>query len=298
MAIDILSAFREPPPAQDFVLPGFLSGTVGALVAPGATGKSFWALEATMSVACSVAGGDLLGLTPQRSGPVLYLSAEDPEGETIRRLHAIGQHLKPEAQENIATNLYVEPIAGKRIDLMNERHLQRVIDYALGVGVSGMRLIVIDTLSRCHSLDENSNGDMARVVSQLEYLAAQTRSSVLFLHHIGKSAMRDKEGGEQHAARGASALIDNARWCGFVQKMSEAEAERLSDQSIGKNPIGDRRGYFLKFGVSKQNYGKPLDERWYQRHDGGVLLPVELFQASTSKGRGKNGGKGRDESQY
>ncbi|WP_425335602.1 hypothetical protein [Pseudomonas syringae] len=37
---------------------------MGALVAPGATGKSFWALEAAMAIACSVAGGDLVGLAP------------------------------------------------------------------------------------------------------------------------------------------------------------------------------------------------------------------------------------------
>ncbi|WP_444978973.1 AAA family ATPase [Aeromonas caviae] len=30
---------------------------------------------------------------------------------------------------------------------------------------AGARLIVLDTLSRIHSLDENSNGDMARLVA-------------------------------------------------------------------------------------------------------------------------------------
>ncbi len=59
MAIDVLAAFECEPPVLDFIWPGFLAGTVGALVAPGATGKSFWALEAAMSIACSVAGGDL-----------------------------------------------------------------------------------------------------------------------------------------------------------------------------------------------------------------------------------------------
>ncbi|MDR2880919.1 MAG: flavodoxin-dependent (E)-4-hydroxy-3-methylbut-2-enyl-diphosphate synthase, partial [Azoarcus sp.] len=62
MAIDLRSAFKNEPPVLDFIWPGFLAGTVGALVAPGATGKSFWALEAAMSIACSVAGGDLIGL--------------------------------------------------------------------------------------------------------------------------------------------------------------------------------------------------------------------------------------------
>ena len=60
MAIDLMWAFENEPPPLDFIWPGFLAGTVGALVAPGATGKSYWALEAAMCIACSVAGGDVL----------------------------------------------------------------------------------------------------------------------------------------------------------------------------------------------------------------------------------------------
>ncbi len=55
MAINIASAWETEPPKSDFVLPGFLAGTVGALFATGATGKSFLALEAALGVACSVA---------------------------------------------------------------------------------------------------------------------------------------------------------------------------------------------------------------------------------------------------
>ncbi|BAJ80344.1 hypothetical protein ACMV_09970 [Acidiphilium multivorum AIU301] len=88
------------------------------------------------------------------------------------------------------------------------------------------------------------------------------------------------------AARGASALIDNARWCGFVAKMTEKESECLSDLPDDRKPIGnDRRGHFVRFGVSKQNYdATPLD-RWYQRRSGGVLLPVKLFEATQESNR-------------
>jgi hypothetical protein len=36
-----MSVFQTEPPALDFVIPGFLSGTVGALYSPGGVGKSF-----------------------------------------------------------------------------------------------------------------------------------------------------------------------------------------------------------------------------------------------------------------
>ena len=109
MAINIMEAFQQEPPQLDFIWPGFLAGTVGALVAPGATGKSFWALEAAMSIACSVAGGDVVNLKPQHTGRVVYLAGEDPEPALIRRVHAIGQHLNQSAREAIAENLTLVP---------------------------------------------------------------------------------------------------------------------------------------------------------------------------------------------
>lgn len=279
MAMDMMAAFTHEPPQLDFIWPGLLSGTVGALVAPGATGKSFWALEAAMAVACSVAGGDLLQLNPQHTGRVVYLAGEDPEPALIRRIHAIGRHLNPQAREAIAENLTLEPIMGKRLNVMDVAHLRRVIDYC-----ADSRLIVLDTLSRIHLLDENSNGDMARLVATLEHVAASTGAAVLYLHHVSKGSAREGQTDQQQAARGASALIDNARWCGFVAKMSEDEARRLSDRACDRHPIGnDRRGFFIRFGASKQNYDPTPLDKWYERREGGVLVPVELMETSNEK---------------
>lgn len=280
MAIDLRAAFENEPPTLDFIWPGFLAGTVGALVAPGATGKSFWALEAAMAIACSVAGGDVVNLKPQHTGRVVYLAGEDPAPALIRRVHAIGQHLNQSAREAIAKNLTLEPIMGKRLNVMDVAHLRRVIDYS-----AGARLIVLDTLSRIHDRDENSNGDMARLVATLECVAASTGASVLYLHHVSKGSAREGQTDQQQAARGASALIDNARWCGFVAKMTEEQAKSLSDRAYDRQPIGNnRRGFFVRFGVSKQNYdATPLDQ-WHKRHDGGVLAPVELLETKKKAG--------------
>ncbi|MEI7996721.1 MAG: helicase RepA family protein [Methylococcaceae bacterium] len=283
--IDIMSAFTNDPPDLDFIWPGFLAGTVGALVAPGATGKSFFALEAAMSIACSVAGGDLVELSPVRTGRVVYLAGEDPAPALIRRVHAIGQHLNQQARESIAANLILEPIMGRRLDVMNERHLSRVVEFC-----QGTRLIVLDTLSRIHQRDENSNGDMAVLISVLEYVAARTGAAVLFLHHVNKGSAMAGQTDQQQAARGASALVDNARWCGYVVKMTKSESENLTDRHYDRQPIGDRRGFFVRFGISKQNYDvTPLD-KWFERKDGGVLMPIDLQSVDTQveNKRGKN----------
>ena len=273
MAIDIMAAFTHEPPALDFIWQGFLAGTVGALVAPGATGKSFFALEAAMSIACSVAGGDLIDLKPIRTGRVVYFAGEDPVSALVRRIHAIGQRLEPVAREVIAENLVVEPVMGKRMDIMNEKHLSRVMDFC-----AASRLIVLDTLNRIHRMDENSNSQMSELISVLEHIADKTGASVLYLHHVSKGSARSDQTDQQQAARGASALIDNARWCGYVAKMTKRESERWTDRSFDRVPIGDRRGCFMRFGLSKQNYDESPLDRWYQRCEGGVLIPVDLLE--------------------
>jgi len=283
VAIDLRAAFENEPPALDFIWPGFLAGTVGALVAPGATGKSFWALEAAMAIACSAAGGDLVGLAPACTGRVVYFAGEDPEVALVRRIHAIGQHLNQQARENIAENLTIKPVMGTLMNVLDDAQRAALIKFC-----SGARLIVLDTLSRIHDRDENSNGDMAKLVATLEHIAARTGASVLYLHHVSKGSAREGQTDQQQAARGASALIDNARWCGFVAKMTEDEAKSLSDRAYDRQPIGkDRRGFFVRFGVSKQNYDATLHDQWYQRRDGGVLLPVELLDAKRDSGKGR-----------
>ena len=277
--VDVGYRFETPPPDLDFVWPGFLAGSVGALVAPGATGKSFWALEAMMSIACSVAGGDLAGLNPEKSGRVLYISAEDPRPVLEHRIHAIGAHLGIDARGSIAANLQVKPGMGKSFDVMDDRHLGALIKKCEGV-----RLVVLDTLSRIHFLDEKDNGRMARVVKQFERVADETGASVLYLHHCNKGSATSESTDQQQAARGASALIDNARWCGFVAKMTEDESKRLREPD-SLSPVGsDRRDMFVRFGTSKQNYGGRLEDIWYMRKKGGVLVPVAL----TELGRGSS----------
>jgi RecA-family ATPase len=285
--INILKAFETPPPEQDFIWPGFLSGTVGAMVAPGSTGKSMFALQLACAVASCEPGANTTGLHIERHGEVLYINLEDPPGEIERRLHALGSRFDLLTRESIAKNLGVAARVGIPADLMTEKFMRMMLKAG-----DGKRLIIVDTLSRAHGLDENDNGAMAQLVARLEMIVRKTGASLLYLHHTSKAAALGGQGNMAQAARGASALIDNARWCGNLMKMTSEEAETLKE--ISGLPVGeDRRGFFVRYEIGKQNYGQVQGGQWYERTAGGVLRPVNLVKASRSSA--KNDARRRDD---
>jgi RecA-family ATPase len=278
--IDLRHAAEHAPEPVDEIWQGFVAGSVGGFIAPGATGKSYWALEAALAIACSVAGGDVLGLQPKQSGSVLYLSSEDPSSILEHRLHHIFKRIPPAAREDIYKNMTLRQVMGYKIDLMDRADMQKLLRWS-----EGKRLVVIDTISRFHCLDENKNSEMGLVLKQLEMLARKTGAAVLFLHHVDKGSAREGVITQQ-SARGASALVDNARWSGFVAKMSEKECETLADGGtiIGK----EQRTAYLKMGNCKTNYGPMGAEKWYRFREGGVLHPVELQYMSKEEAKNIN----------
>jgi RecA-family ATPase len=264
--IDIMQAFTTDPPKLEFIFPGGgLPGTVNLLTSPGGTGKSILAMQMSMGICCPDA--DLLGLTGNRDGKVLYLGLEDPPAVLHQRLHAVGKHLSPSAQRGVDTCLKLKGLMGSGFDIMNPEWRRYVIDSCDEI----TSLIVIDTLSRIHFLDENSNGQMAQLLTYLERIAVETNTAILLLHHSSKSMAVQGRGDEQQAARGASSLVDNARWQAYMSGMTKGEA-KFFDVSE------KRRGFYVRFGVSKQNYGSPFADRWYERHAAGMLLPAPLVE--------------------
>ncbi|MEQ5834081.1 helicase RepA family protein [Marinobacter sp. NFXS9] len=269
MALDLMAAFSEAPLPLDYVLPNMVSGTVGALVSPGGAGKSMLALQ----LATQIAGGpDLLEVGEFTVGPVIYLPAEDPPAAIHHRLHALGAHLTAEQRQAVAEGLLIEPLIGRCPNIM-------CLDWFDGLkrAAVGRRLMILDTLRRFHIEDENVSGPMAQVIGRMEAIAADTGCSIVFLHHASKSAAMIGAGDQQQASRGSSVLVDNIRWQSYLSGMTQTEAEEWGvDDS--------QRGYFVRYGVSKANYGSPFAERWFRRHEGGVLKPAVLERQRVANG--------------
>lgn len=268
-ALDLSSCFSITPRALDCVLPGFLIGTVGGLVAPGGAGKSMFAVEAGIGVAAAVAGANLLNLDIPHHGPVLILAGEDPNIALHHRLHAMGKRFNAEQRDAIAENLSIIPCVGHGIDIMENKWSDWVMEKA-----RSCRLVVIDTLTRFHGLDENNAADAKKIMGRLERLAHLSGAAILYLHHVSKSAALGGMADLQQAARGSSVFVDNARWLSFLAGMSPDEQKKYG-------VADDKRRYFVRWNISKENYAGPIEDQWLRRQDGGVLIPTTMEKRAT-----------------
>jgi len=272
--------FENKPLPLDFVFPGLLAQSVGVLVAAGSTGKSFLAIELAMSVAW---GCDIFKLFNEddviKPGPVAYIALEDPLDVFWTRIHNIADYIRNQVDENTykdilksMENVHLHELYGAGYrpmdtdDLTASAHMTQTI---AKVKEQGARLVIIDTYSRFlagHS--ESDNAVASTIVSIVEQLCKATGAAVLILHHTNKASQFSGEQGNQGAARGASALTDNARYQMNMWKMPPADAERYG--------VDEEERKFLIFGeVTKANHMAPQGLKWIRRMEGGVLVGVD-----------------------
>src|SRR5213079_1374133 len=106
------------------------------------------------------------------------------------------------------------------------------------------------------------------------------------------------QGDLQQASRGSSVLTDNFRWQAYLAGMTNDESEKLAHYD--GQPIAEDRGYYVRFCISKQNYGSPFTEKWFRRGKGGILEPLSLSTATKpletigSRKESRNGNLGHD----
>jgi hypothetical protein len=125
----------EPPPL-DFVLPGFLAGTVGFLVAAGGVGKSQLALEAAFDIA--VEASNLLELGVRWHDRVVILAGEDPEEVLHQRVRAVASHLAPEAKNALPEALTIIECVGLGMDIMDAGWYEVIRDLTRGAPRANM----------------------------------------------------------------------------------------------------------------------------------------------------------------
>ena len=283
--------FKQKPLPLEFVLPGLLRKSVGVLVAAGSTGKSFYAIQSAM---CIAAGQDLFGIfagAEITQGPVAYVALEDPLDVFWTRIHGIGKHLEKQYSKedferisDAMSNIHLHELYGRGFrpmdadDLTASAHFRQTIE---AVKEQGARLVIIDTYSRFlagHS--EQDNAVASTIVSILEQMCHEANAAVLVIHHTNKASQFSGDQGNQGAARGASALTDNARFQLNMWTMPPADAEKYGV------PDDERKAYVFSE-VTKANHMPPQAQGWLQRGAGGVLLGIDPLPEAAGNGRGR-----------
>ena len=266
----------EPPERKWLVRERLPFGVVGLLAAAGSTGKSMALLQ--LAVSCCT-GEPWLGQPLGRSGSVLLISAEEDREEIHRRLWMVTQHYQ--STKLIAERLFILERVGfdNRLTHIEDREVvmtdlvKRIIRTV--EQMPDPVLIVLDPISRFDGGDGNDNGDATRLIEAAERIRKATGCTVIMAHHMSKAGIRDPESG-QEAVRGASGLVDGARWVGVLRTMGQGEAKRY-----GAAP--DDAKHHVRFTTPKSNYSEPWPGMWLERTAGGVLVPADLQESKRAR---------------
>lgn len=188
------------PPEYEWMVDGVIAkGDTTLLVGEPNVGKSWLSL----SLAVAVANGDdkWIKWPLHHHGKVLYIDEENPHDVVYHRLKQLGLR----DYDNIR---YLHR-QGVRLD----RRFDRLLDEAVTYQPS---LIVLDSLTRLHTQDENNAGAMAGLFNDsINVLTKETGSAIMVLHHTNKG-----EANSSYVRTRGSSDIGAAVDCGL-----EARAE-------------------------------------------------------------------------
>lgn len=284
IGLDLRSMLKTKPPQFDFVLPGLRLGNSGILASPGGVGKSYFILQAAIQIASGVQFMNF----DTKQGNVVYVSIEDDKDALHSRFNAIVEKFLPNEadREKIFSNLIIHCPTPGEIDLISKPEWLETACYQA-------RLLIIDTMRLAHTGDENDPVQMAKFVAQLTSYARDHQTSIALLAHSTKSSALNGQAELAQSLRGSSVLTDNLRWQSYMVGMTAEEAE-TSKCSIDNKIIGaEKNGNFVRFGISKTNYGSKGEPKWYMRGDFGILIPctIEKIKKTHSKPVVKNNKK-------
>jgi archaellum biogenesis ATPase FlaH len=160
-----------PPPEYEWLVKGYIcKGDTTLLVGEPNVGKSWLSL----SLAVSIADGTntWLGHEVCTQGRVLYIDEENPHDVVYHRLRQLGA-------ENFDNMRYLHR-QGVRLD----RNFDKLLDEAIAYDPT---MIVLDSLTRLHTKDENNAGEMAKLFNDsINVLCRETGAAVIIIHHTNK----------------------------------------------------------------------------------------------------------------
>lgn len=183
---------------------GFLYGDPGS-------GKSFVALDLSLSIAHGLPHWHGDAIKARHGGKVLYIAGEGASGMGARIAAWEAKRLLPVGGRPGFV------VLAEALDLMQVRDVADVVAALEDLGWSQCDLIVVDTVSRAiPGADENLQKDMTRFVAACDRLRQRFDCAVMGVHHTSKAG----------GMRGSSVLLGAGD---FVLKLEKGNAPRTVD---------------------------------------------------------------------
>jgi hypothetical protein len=168
-------------------------GAVGLIGGSPKSCKSWLGLDMAVSVASATPA--LGEFAVEEKGTALVFLAEDALAIVRERVSGIARSRGLELSQ---IDLHVITAATLRLDREVDR--RRLTD---AVRALRPRLLVLDPLVRLHTIDENSAGDVARLLSYIRELERELAVAVVLVHHVRKNGGGTQPG---QALRGSGDL--------------------------------------------------------------------------------------------
>lgn len=165
---------------------------LGGLTAVTGTPKSFKTFL-LQDLAISVATGQpFLGKFPVAQGKILFVDEENPRRTTVNRFRSMGMSSTDE----------IVVLAKQGVHMDRPESVRALLEYVEQIQP---RLIIIDSLTKVHSKNENQSNEMSDVFTEIKKLLKDDRA-VVVIHHHNKASRNDKRG-EGSSIRGSSNIF-------------------------------------------------------------------------------------------
>ncbi|WOE67655.1 helicase RepA family protein [Aeromonas allosaccharophila] len=226
---------------DSFLVEGLLDeNSLAGFYGPSGSRKSFLIID----IACRVATGKPWQGLDVKQGSVIYVAAEGSNGmikrmnawvnkynngEDIKNFYRISQPMFVSKQE------YIEDLILATEDVLFETGMP-------------VRLIVIDTLARCFTGNENAAEDMGAFIAGCDQIKVKSGATILIVHHTGKDIDRGAKG-----AYSFKAALDNEY---FVTK--DEDKKNLSSRLVCTKSKDGNDELDISIGLKIETLGRTI----------------------------------------
>ena len=219
-----------------------------------------------------------------KQGKVLYVNMELDGASFFRRFYDIYRAL------GLDTGNHTE-----NVEIWNLRGVDKTISELAPIIINRMKnreyvAVMMDPLYKVMEGDENSNGDVAKMVAKFDKIAEETGAAVIYAHHFAKGSAAgksviDRASGAGTFARDPDAILTMTQldWVPEIEEEKDWTAWRL-ESTLREFKAIQPVDMFFAWPIHKVDYDGRLADC--------ELLTTENMQQAQDRAGGRLGNKG------